>query len=200
MQRVRQLLKLLPRAEQAGLIDMSGGAFATRGEAGYYVTPQRMGEQWTWELSEADLVLFPGGGEASMARAGRRPCRESRLLRAILTAFPQWNVVYHGHPWGLLSYALAEMPLPVPPHHAHAALGGERPATVPCVPYARDEEAAVVEALRRAFDKTSMGAINVSGIGPFVGGAEIEPCLAFAEALESLARAQQFRLRLSSVQ
>lgn len=195
MQRVRHLLEILPRAEQAGLIDMSGGAFAVRGSKGFYITPQRMGEQWTWQLSEADLVLFPGGGEASMARAGRIPCRESRLLRAILAANPQWNVVYHGHPWGLLSFALAGQALPVPPHHAHAALGGERPASVPCVTYTRDDEAAVITALRKAFDKTALGAINIAGYGPFVAGPEIEPCLAFAESLEALARAQQFRLR-----
>jgi ribulose-5-phosphate 4-epimerase/fuculose-1-phosphate aldolase len=195
MQRVKRLLALLPRAEQAGLIDMGGGAFAVRESNGYYVTPQRLGEQWTWQLGESDLVLFPGGGEASMARAGRRPCRESRLLRAVLGACPQWNVVYHGHPWGLLGFALAGQPLPVPPHHAYAALGGERPVSVPCVAYARDEEAAVVDALRRTFDKTALGAVLVTGVGPFVAGADLEPVLAFAESLEGLARAQHFRLR-----
>jgi ribulose-5-phosphate 4-epimerase/fuculose-1-phosphate aldolase len=195
MQRVKRLLQLLPRAEQAGLIDMSGGAFAVREANGFYITPQRLGEQWTWQLGEQDMVLFPGGGEASMARAGRRPCRESRLLRAILAACPQWHAVYHGHPWGLLSFALAQQPLPVPPHHAHAALGGERPASVPCVAYARDEEAAVVETLRKSFDKTPLGAVLVTGVGPFVAGHDVEPCLAFAESLEALARAQQFRLR-----
>jgi ribulose-5-phosphate 4-epimerase/fuculose-1-phosphate aldolase len=194
MQRVQRLIQLLPQAEQAGLIDMSGGSFALREPEGFVVTPMRVGEQWHWKLAEEDFVLFPGGGEASMARAGRRPCRESRLLRAILTACPHWNAVWHGHPWGLLGYAIAGQALPVPPHHAYAALGGERPATMPCVAYARDEEASVVDALRKAFDKTACGAVLVSGIGPFVAAAEVEPALAFAEALENLARAQQWRL------
>jgi ribulose-5-phosphate 4-epimerase/fuculose-1-phosphate aldolase len=195
MQRIKRLLELIPQVERAGLIDMSGGSFAIREAAGVYVTPQRVGEQLHWRLAEQDFVLFPGGGEASMARAGRRPCRESRLLRAILAANPQWNAVWHGHPWGLLSYALAAQILPVPPHHAYAALGGERPATVPCAAYARDEEAAVVEALRRAFDKTACGAVLVSGVGPFVAAVELDGAVAFAEALENLARAQQWRLR-----
>jgi len=195
MQRVKRLLQLIPLVEQAGLIDMSGGSFAVREAAGVYVTPQRVGEQWHWKLAEQDFVLFPGGGEASMARAGRRPCRESRLLRAILAAFPAWNAVWHGHPWGLLGYAIAGQPLQVPPHHAYAALGGERPATVPCVAYTRDEESEVVDALKRAFDKTACGAVIVSGIGPFVAATEMEPAVAFGEALENLARAQQWRLK-----
>lgn len=195
MQGVARLIQLLPRAEQAGLIDMGGGAFGIRESKGVYTTPQRVGEQWNWRLEEADFVLFPGGGEASMARAGRRPCRESRLLRAILNACPQWNCIYHGHPWGLLGFALADQGLAVPAHHAYVAFGAERATEVACVPYARDGEAAVVTAIQRSFEKARLGAVNVSGVGPFVAGSEIEPCLAFAESLEGLARAQHFMLR-----
>lgn len=195
MQRVKRLFELIPLAQQAGLIDISGGSFALREPQGVFVTPQRVGEQWHWKLNEQDLVLFPGGGEASMARAGRRPCRESRLLRAILAACPHWNAVWHGHPWGLLGFAIAGQPLPVPPHHAYVALGGERPATVACAAYARDEEAGVIELLRKAFDKTACGAVLVNGIGPFVAATELELAIAFAESLENLARAQQWRLR-----
>lgn len=195
MQRVKRLLQLIPLAEQAGLIDMSGGSIAVREAEGVYVTPQRVGEQWHWKLTEQDFVIFPGGGEASMARAGRRPSRESHLLRAILAACPQWNAVWHGHPWGLLGFAIAGQPLPVPPHHAYAAIGGERPATVPCLAYVREEEAAIVEVLRKAFDRTACGAVIVTGVGPFVAAVEPDPAIAFAEALENLARAQQWRLR-----
>jgi ribulose-5-phosphate 4-epimerase/fuculose-1-phosphate aldolase len=195
VQRVQQLIQLIPKAEQAGLINMSGGAFAVRGTDGYYVTPQRTGEQWNWKLTEQDLILFPGGGEASMSRAGRRPCRESRLLRAILSAFPHWHAVYHGHPWGLLGYCLASQPLPVPPHLAYPAVGGERALSVPYVHYNRDEEKGVTDSMKKPFDHAHCGAVLVSGWGPFVAGEELEPVLSFAESLEMLARAQMWRLK-----
>ena len=69
MSRLSELIALLPELLASGLIDAGGGSIAVRDSAGIYVTPTQASRELRWKLSPDDFVLFPGGGEASMAAA-----------------------------------------------------------------------------------------------------------------------------------
>lgn len=193
MERLHQLLTIVPDLYRRGLLDASGGNLAVRSSRGVYVSPYQAGEQLRWQLDAEDFVLFPGGGEASMARAGRHPGRETRLHRAVLAARPDWNIVWHAHCWGLLSFAMAGVALPVPEHFAILL----RPGKALSIPVAPDGEPAsglverVVAELGQNFNGASHGAVLLAGHGPLVAGTEVDSTMCLVETLENLARAQQ---------
>jgi ribulose-5-phosphate 4-epimerase/fuculose-1-phosphate aldolase len=197
VERVNRVLALLPELRNSGLLDGSGGSFAVRGGMGLYVSPLQAGPQLRWKLAPDDLVLFPGPGEASMARAGRQPCRDNRLHRAVLAARPDWNFSFHCHCWGLLAFALAGRGLKVPPEHSGLFELG-KDAEIACLP--PDTAAApqggdqIVAQLGRSFGKQPLGAVLLGGHGPLVAGGELEVVLGLAEMLEALARAQHWML------
>ena len=150
-----------------------------------------------WQLSAEDFILFPGEGDASMARAGRRPSRDNSLHRAVLNARQDWEISYHGHTWGLMGFALAMRPLPVPAAHAalfkpHRALQipvvAELPANAP------ELMQQIAETMTTEFAGMDHGAVLIGGHGVLVAGKEIKSTLSLARVLENLARAQQWRL------
>jgi len=195
---IERVLKLIPDLLAAGLLDVSGGNLALRVEEGVMITPTQAAEQLRWRLEPDDFILFPGGGEASMARAGRRPSRDNRVHRAVLAAQPDWDFSWHGHPWGLLSFCVAKQPLPVP--HSHAELlRPARPHEIPLVPQIPVGTAElgeqVAEAMLATFKGCQRGAVLIGGHGPVVAGQGIEATLSLVQTLENLARAQTWRLR-----
>jgi len=181
----------------AGLLDFSGGNLAVRGDDGVYITPTQAAEQLHWQLAPEDFILFPGEGDASMARAGRHPSRDNRLHRAVLNARPDWNFSYHGHCWGLLAFALACRPLPVPASHASLIKAG-RATEIPVVPEmppgAPELPQKASELVLEHFKGTAHGALLIGGHGVVVAGTGIESTLSLAQTLENLARGQQWRL------
>ncbi len=197
VEQVTRLLGLLPEIYGRGLLDASGGSFAVRGSKGVYVSPLQAGPALRWQLQIDDLVLFPGPGEASMARAGRQPCRDNRSHRALLAARPDWNLSIHGHSWGLLAFALAGVDLPVVAEH-YAAFKAGRAAEIHCLPSVTGGLAqlpeVVVAAMGRQFSGQPHGALLLGGNGPLVCGSTVESTLSTLELLEQLARAQQWRL------
>jgi ribulose-5-phosphate 4-epimerase/fuculose-1-phosphate aldolase len=201
VQRLNRLLELIPELLASGLVDMSGGNFAIRTGRGICVSPTQAGEKLRWQLSPDDFVLFPGEGDASMARGGRRPSRDNRVHRAVLAACPEWNFLYHGHPWGLLGFALAKQPLPVPAAHA-GFFGGRGPRVVPLVPEIPPGTAELAEQAAKVifeeFKDCQCGAVLLGGHGPLVAGVEVDSTLSLAQVLESLARAQHWRLDSST--
>ncbi|MCC7478220.1 class II aldolase/adducin family protein [bacterium] len=197
MQQVQRLLEILPDLYQRGLLDASGGSFAVRGSKGVYVSPTQAGPALRWRITLDDLVLFPGPGEASMARAGRQPCRDNRSHRAILAARPDWNLSIHGHSWGLLAFALAGESLPVVAEHYSAFKPG-RDGRIHCLPPVPGGQAqlpeVVVTEMGRQFSGQPHGALLLGGNGPLVCGSEVDSTLSLLELLEQLARAQQWTL------
>lgn len=197
MERAQRLLALLPELCQSGLLDSSGGSFAVRGSKGVYVSPLQAGPALRWRLSIDDLVLFPGPGEASMARAGRQPCRDNRSHRALLAARADWNLTIHCHSWGLLAFALAGESLPVVAEHYSAFKAG-RDGRIQCLPPLPGGQAqlpeVVVAEMGKQFAGQPHGALLLGGNGPLVCGAELESTLSLLQLLEQLARAQQWRL------
>jgi ribulose-5-phosphate 4-epimerase/fuculose-1-phosphate aldolase len=197
VQRVRELLALLPELAGRGLLDASGGSFAVRSSRGIYITPAQAGAQLGWKLTEDDLVLFPGDGEASMARAGRQPHRENRLLRAALYARGDWNAALRLHWPGLMSFALAGRAVPLPAEHAASYFGGGDMA-LPCVERREPGHMAHSERIGAALSETfageELGAVLLAGLGPLIAGAELQRALGFAERLERLAVAQAYLL------
>jgi ribulose-5-phosphate 4-epimerase/fuculose-1-phosphate aldolase len=197
MQRLQCLLESIPVLLASGLLDTSGGNLSVRTDRGVLVTPSLSGEKLRWQLNIDDFVLFPGEGDASMARAGRRASRDNRVHRAILNARPDWNCVYHGHPWGLLAFCTAERPLPVPIGFSeHFGRRGAREIPVvqaisPGTAELADRTAAVIE---EHFTGCTHGAVLLAGHGPVVAGSKVSSMLSLAQALENLARAQQWRL------
>jgi ribulose-5-phosphate 4-epimerase/fuculose-1-phosphate aldolase len=197
VERVHRLLALLPELRASGLLDASGGSFAVRASTGLHISPHQAGPQLRWKLAPDDLVLFPGPGEASMARAGRQPCRDNRFHRAVLAARPDWNCSFHCHSWGLLAFALAGKALRVPLEHA-SLFDIQREFEVPWL--APDQTAfplggdQIVAQLGLNFGKQAHGAVLLGDHGPLVAGIELETTLGLAELLEQLARAQRWTL------
>ena len=199
MELMHRLLELLPDLVATGQLDASGGNLAVRTSRGICITPTQAAEQLRWHLTADDFVLFPGGGEASMARAERRPSRDSRVHRAVLAAFPDWNFSYHGHCWGLMGFALAGRALPV--SMCHSGLFGRNRAldipVVPVIPSVSPELAEkTAEVMKDHFAGAPHGAVLLAGHGVVVAGHGIESTLSLAAVLENLARAQLWRLAL----
>lgn len=197
MELVQKLLDLIPEMVSLGQLDASGGNLAVRTSHGICVTPTQAAELLRWRLTAEDFILFPGEGDASMARAGRRPSRDSRIHRAVLAAFPSWDFCFHSHSWGLLGFAMAHRPLPVSINLAeffqrHKVL--EVPV-VPSIPSASPELAEQAAALMvEHFRGGPHGAVLLANHGVVVAGQGIESTLSLACALENLARAQHWRL------
>lgn len=199
MELVHRLLELLPGLAASGQLDASGGNLAVRTSRGICITPTQAAEQLRWQLTEDDFVLFPGEGEASMARGERRPSRDSRVHRAVLAAFPDWNFSYHSHSWGLLAFALAGRPLPV--SMCHSGLFRRNRAleipVVPAIPSSSPELAErTAEVMTAHFAGAPHGAVLLAGHGVVIAGLGIESTLSLAALLENLARAQQWQLAL----
>lgn len=198
MDRHERFVALLPELVAAGLLDAGGGSAALRTDSGVVLTPTQASRALRWKLSIDDLVLFPGSGEASMARAGRQPSLENRLHRSVLAARPDWNCTLLCQGWGLLGFALASRSLPVPRAYSWPISRG-RGIEVPlveCDASNPDElSVAVNAALAEHFPKKELGAVLVRDFGPFLAGTELEAVLSFAQSLETLARAQAHLLR-----
>jgi len=200
--RAERLLELIPELTASGLLDISGGNLSVRTERGVLVTPSLAGEQLRWRLGMDDMVLFPGDGDASMARAGRRPSRDNRVHRAILAARPDWNCVYHAHPWGLLAFCTAGQPLPVPigfSEHFGRRGGREIPVVPELVPGTAELADKSAHISSEHFAGCTHGAVLLAGHGPVVAGCEVDSTLSLVQALENLARAQQWRLGASGI-
>jgi len=196
MELVHRVLELLPDIVATGLLDASGGNLAVRITNGVSITPTQAAEQLRWRLAPEDFIMFPGGGEASMARAGRRPSRDSRVHRAVLAEFPNWNFSFHGHCWGLLGFAVAGKPLPVPACHTEL-FQRRRDLEIPVVPPISASSPELGEQtaamMREHFDGSPHGAVLL-GHGVVVAGEGIESTLSLVQVLENLARGQQWRL------
>jgi len=197
MENLERLLELIPQFLSAGLLDYSGGNFAVRTSQGLCITPTQAAEQLHWQLSAEDFILFPGEGDASMARAGRQPSRDNRLHRAVLHARPDWDISYHGHSWGLLAFALAQQPLPVPAAHSEL-IKPRRAMEIPVIPEmptnAPELTDQISEVMGGPFAGLGHGAVLLGGHGVLIAGKEIRSMLSLARTLENLARAQQWRL------
>lgn len=199
MREIYRLLELLPELTASGLLDASGGNIALRTDRGVYVTRSQAGEQLRWHLEPDDFILFPGGGEASMAKAGRRPSRDNRVHRELMQAMPEWKLTIHCHSWGLVGFALAAQSLPVPAGFAELIERGH-PCKIPCASISPDAPPPAVASqlaglMADNFSGKPHGAVLLAGHGPYIGGVGIESTLSFAQALENIARAQHWRLR-----
>jgi ribulose-5-phosphate 4-epimerase/fuculose-1-phosphate aldolase len=192
---MQRLINLLPEYVRGGLLDAAGGNLAVRSAKGVHVTPSQAGEELGWQLSADDFVLFPGGGEASMARAGRRPSRESRLHCAVLGARGDWNCSYCGAPWGLLGYAAAGRSLPLSLYHSRL-IDHHKAVTIPCLPEAPGGMAELATNCAQhlaggSFKGAEYGALLLGGIGALVAGVDESGVLALALTLEKFARGLQ---------
>lgn len=197
MERLRKALEIIPDLYSRGLLDASGGNLAIRTSKGIFVTPSQAGEMLRWQITLEDFVLFPGEGDASIARGARRPSRESRLHRALLAARPDWNFVYHGHPWGLLAFAIAAKALPVPAAFSHYLAHGKalEVPVVEALPSGSPQLAqTATDLIVSEFKGSTHGAALLAGHGVVVAGAEVESVHTVATGLENVARAQMWRL------
>lgn len=196
MERVHRVLQLIPELVGQGLLDASGGNFAIRDAHGVYVTPADCGERLRWRISADDLVLFPGEGDASMSRGGRRPSPENRIHRAILNARQDWNFSLHFHGWGLIAYALAGKRLLLPEAYT-ALIRKNKEVEIPLVDGSAAALPQLVQAVSSAFSEhfqgCAHGAVLLSRHGPLVAGIEPETTFSLALMLEKVARASLLR-------
>lgn len=198
MDRLHELIECIPRFTGMGLLDCGGGTLAVRTEKGIYVSSLQAAEELDWQLSVDDFILFPGEGDASLARAGRRPSHENRLHRSILQEFSQWQFTYHGHPPGLLGFCYAQQPLPLSTTHAKR-LGLRGRTDVPVASDAskgpEHQTAHAMGLLKESFGGSACGAVLVAGDGPVVAAANLNKLLATSRLLEDVAVAQSHLLK-----
>ena len=197
MQRLQQLLEYLPELVSHGLIDVGGGNVAVRTEQGIFVSPSGASIDFHWDLTKDDFVLFPGEGDASMAKAGRRPSRSNWVHRAVLNAVPTWDFSLHGHPWGLTGYAYAQVPLEISEFHS-SLLSKHSRTKIPIITVDKDNrqltEKALAETFRLQAKGTSSGSALIADDGPLIACKELKHLLSLGVMLEKAARAQHWRL------
>ncbi|HES58466.1 MAG TPA: hypothetical protein ENO21_03450 [Firmicutes bacterium] len=197
MDRLNELIRGIPRFTSLDLLDCSGGTLAVRSSEGIYVSSVQAAVELEWLLGVDDFVLFPGEGDASLARAGRRPSFENRLHRTVLQEIDGWNFTYHGHPTGLLAFSYAEQAIPISSTHARR-LGLKTAGEIPVAEeQARGPEhhaSRVVELLKESFGNSDVGAVLLAGDGPLVAAATLNKLIAATRLLEKIALAQMHRL------
>ncbi len=190
-----EMLQAIPLLREQGLLSVAGGSLGCRTEEGVYVTPFQAALELHWQITVDDLVLFPRGGEASMARAGRRPCVDNRLHRIVLNANPSWSYSYVGNLPGLLSHALAGRDLPVP--HEYGGIMQKTPRTE-LIPVTgklalntAELETHLTGLVKEHFNKAACGAVLVGGYGCVAAGQTLAQVGALFLILERLALAQR---------
>lgn len=193
---MKKMLELIPQLHLSGYLDRSGGTVALRDQRGFLVSPENAGELMKWELSEEDLVLFPGEGEASMARAGRRPSRMNRWLREMLAVRKEWRCCVQTMGWGAMSFALAGRELPL--HNVSQQIFNTgKSGSVPVVPASLDHDAQgekLRELVSHAFGSSNFGVVLVEGEAVVIAGTDTALLPAALDTIEGLARAQQWLL------
>lgn len=194
---ISQLLEVIPEFAGRDLIDNDGGSFAMRTLEGILISPAQAGPELAWVLNGDDFVLFPGGGDASMAKAGRRPAPESLWLRTALDAGKKWAVACFLQPVGVMAFTYARQPLPVSPNHA----GDLWPKQVEEVPIAGLEAknssqvaTELGETMRAHFDNSDTGAVLVGQAGCVIASVSVDCMLRAAIIIEKAAEAQMWRL------
>jgi hypothetical protein len=199
MERVNHMLAQVPRLKADGLLGLSGGSLAAREEAGIFVTPFQAAQELDWQLDQTDLVLFPGGGEASMARAGRRPCIDNRLHRTILQVRQDWLFSYVGNLPGTLAFAIAGQALELPHEYGVMLQKNPRieeiPVTAQLPLNAPELGDAISDSVSGLFGKTACGAVLIGGYGLAAGATSMKLLAALVLMLERLALAQQWKLK-----
>ena len=198
MEHVDHMLAQVPRLCADGLLGLAGGSLGCRTEEGVYVTPYQAAQELHWQITVDDLVLFPGGGEASMARAGRRPCVDNRLHRVMLNANPNWSYSYAGNLPGLLGYALAGRELPLPHEYGGFIQKTPRTETIPVTAKlalnASELDEQITSFVAAQFGKSSFGAVLVGGYGYVAASSTLSQLSGMVLILERLALAQQWLL------
>lgn len=197
MELLHRLIEAIPELCDQGFLDASGGSVAVRTSKGIYVSPEFYGQLQRWNLTVEDFVLFPGEGDASMAKAGRRASGDSRIHRALLQEMKGWNFTYHGHPWGLLGFCYAQRPLLVSSDHTEFILS-ETSLEVPVLkPGKRDRLSRpenTAKLMKEHAGGKNYGAVLIGGSGPYLGGKDIATTIAYGQLLENAARAQHWQL------
>jgi len=195
---MKKILELIPQLHASGFLDRSGGSVALRDSRGILVSPENAGELLEWQLLEEDLVLFPGDGDASMARAGRRPSHMNRWLRGMLAIRPEWRCIVQPTSWGGMSFALAGCELPL--HSVNPRLfKAQKGSNIPLVLAGQDLDAQLAqlqEQVGRVFGRSDFAAVLIESEALIVAGTDTTLMPAALQTVESLARAQQWLLKL----
>ena len=179
---IDQLLGIIPEFAGRDLIDNDGGSFALRTPEGILITPAQAGPELGWMLEQDDFVLFPGEGDASMAKAGRRPSSESLWLRTALDTREKWNFACFMQPVGVLAFAYARQPLSISTNHS----GDLWSKNIEVMPIAVAEPKGASHLARQISDLLG-GTFGESGAGALLVGHA--GCILVAESAESLLRA-----------
>jgi L-fuculose-phosphate aldolase len=92
------------------LLDSAGGNLTVRQGEHVYMSPRYAGSQRQWQLAPEDLLvvdlegtILAGSGEIS---------RESAVHLAVYRNFPAAGCVFHAHPFNLMVFIAAGVPLP----------------------------------------------------------------------------------------
>ena len=197
MERLHNLVSLLPDLSARGLIDWTSGDMAVRTSRGIFTSPAGAGDELRWRLGADDFVLFPGESNASMARAGRRPHRDNRLHRAVLQALPAWNYVLQLSTPGLLGFALAGRSLLLNSHLSYPIHRG-KDCVIPLSADLHDSAVGyperIVETLHESFANNRSGAVILAGRGALIAAEDLELTVSLAQLMEKTALAMQWSL------
>ncbi|MCS6775115.1 MAG: class II aldolase/adducin family protein [Chloroherpetonaceae bacterium] len=138
------------------LSDSAGGNLSQRATDGnIYMSPRYAGSRYHWQLRPDDVICLSPDGQ--LLQGHGELSREVQMHLAIYQALPECHGICHAHPYHLLVFASAELPLPPPTEQT------EKYGTIPLARFAPchspDLARVVVEALLPQREKLRKHAI-----------------------------------------
>jgi L-fuculose-phosphate aldolase len=91
------------------LTDLSGGNISLRDGDQIWITPRYAGSKLHWHLDSTDIVNGPVENDELLGHP--RFSREGKAHLAIYRAFPDVCAVIHAHPFYVLPFCVAEVPI-----------------------------------------------------------------------------------------
>jgi L-fuculose-phosphate aldolase len=174
-----ELIRILRIVTDQGLACSSDGNISVRlGEDQFLITPSGLHKR---SMSEEDLVVVDGKGQAVAGKPGRSPTSEVLMHLAAYRERPDIRAVLHAHPPCAVALTIAGIPFPmdiIP--ESLIGLG-----SVPTAKYATPGTPELAESIRGMLKDTN--AILLSHHGSLTVGRTLEEALVALERMEHTA-------------
>jgi L-fuculose-phosphate aldolase len=92
------------------LTDIAGGNISCRYEDQILITPTGAGQKYLWDLSPVQILNAPISTDDLLDNP--QHSKESISHLYVYRAYPQVNAIIHAHPFHVMPFCAAEMPLP----------------------------------------------------------------------------------------
>lgn len=152
---------------ERNLSDIAGGNISCRDGDEIVITPTGAGQKYLWDLHPDQMIRAPVANDELFAHPAHSKESISHLL--VYRAFPQVNAIIHAHPFHVMPFCAAGIPLPAVIKSARVY--GERFEQIAEKPmYSREQGEEIVSKLKGKEDKieTYAAALLMPQHGVFV--------------------------------